>query len=79
LQQAMGGSPFSRKVRSVTLARPVCRAGRLIALVGGSPVAGPAVVEERECTAVIPAGATAWAESGHPEIERAGADEGGAT
>lgn len=48
-------------------------------LASGSPIAGPAVVEERECTAVIPAGATAWAASGHLVIELRGADEGGVT
>ena len=48
-------------------------------LAPGRTIVGPAVVEERESTAVIPEGATARAESGHLVIELAGADEGEAT
>jgi N-methylhydantoinase A len=46
-------------------------------LVPGLRIAGPAVVEERESTAVVPADATAWTEAGHLVIECA--DEGGTT
>ncbi len=48
-------------------------------LAPGRTIAGPAVVEERESTAVISEGATAWAESGHLVIELGRADEGEAT
>jgi N-methylhydantoinase A len=48
-------------------------------LAPGRTIDGPAVVEERESTSVIPEGATAWAEAGHLVIELGGADEGGVT
>jgi N-methylhydantoinase A len=49
-------------------------------LAPGARIVGPAVVEERESTAVIPEGATALADTtGHLVIALGEADEGGVT